>query len=194
MGPLQNSKIEREIKLEVRDISATLSKIRSLAKYTRTEYIRDVIYGRNDDKKKIRMRTRDNFECPHIDVTYKYKVAVEQNIKKEIEETLYGGNSHEDALSTISSQGNFVEENSYEKTRILFTDAQDTEITMDIYPYGVWVEIEGEPARIHAIAKQLGFTKKDYIESGADNLYLDWVKRHSLPEMWDVRFGLTGKK
>lgn len=186
--------VEQEIKLEVKDVSTMLSKIRSIAKYARTEYVRDVIYGREEDKKKIRMRIEDNFESSLVEVTYKYKVGAEEGIKKEIEETLYEGNSCDDALRTISLQGNFAEENSYEKMRVLFVDAQDTQITLDVYPYGVWVEIEGEPDQIHDVAKRLGFMKKDYIESSADDLYLNWIKKHALPEMWDVRFGLKGKE
>ena len=81
-------KLEEEIKLAVKDIPATLSKIRSIAKYVRTEYLRDIIYGIKNDKKKIRMRIQDNFEFRLVDATYKYRVAVEDGIKKEIEETL----------------------------------------------------------------------------------------------------------
>lgn len=186
--------LEEEIKLEVHDIPVMLSKIRSVAKYVRTEYLRDVIYGIPNDKKKIRLRTQDNFEFRLVDATYKYRVAVEDGIKKEIEETLYKGNSCEDALKIILSQGEFVEENSYEKTRVIFVDSHETEITVDIYPYGAWVEIEGESSKIHDVAKRLGFAQKDYISTGADDLYLAWIKKHNLPEMWDVRFGLNGNK
>ena len=188
------SKLEEEIKLPMQDIPAMLSKIRAIAKYVRTEYLRDVIYGTGGEKKKIRLRIQDNFEFRLVDVTYKYRVAVEDGIKKEIEETLYKGNSCEDALKIISSQGDFVEENSYEKIRVVFSGPHDTEITLDIYPYGAWVEIEGESSKIHDIAKKLGFAQKDYIDTGADDLYLAWIKKHNLPEMWDVRFGLGGKK
>ncbi|MFH1178455.1 MAG: hypothetical protein V1711_01905 [bacterium] len=186
-------KTEEEIKLAVQDIPAMLSKIRSVAKYVRTEYLRDVIYGTKGEKKKIRLRIQDNFEFRLVDATYKYRVAVEEGIKKEIEETLYKGNSCEDALEIISSQG-LVEENSYEKTRVIFAGPHDTEITLDIYPYGAWVEIEGESSKIHNVAKQFGFSQKEYIETGADDLYLEWIKKHNLPEMWDVRFGLNGIK
>lgn len=187
-------KLEEEIKLPVQDIPAMLSKIRTIAKYVRTEYLRDVIYGVRGDKKKIRLRIQDNFEFRLVDATHKYRMTVEEGIKKEIEETLYKGNSCEDALKIISSQGEFVEENSYEKTRVIFSGPHDTEITLDIYPYGAWIEIEGESSKIHEIAKRLGFAQKDYIEAGADDLYLAWIKKHNLPEMWDVRFGLDGSK
>jgi len=189
-----NPELEEEIKLAVHDIPAALSKIRSIAKYVRTEYLRDVIYGVRDEKKKIRLRIQDNFEYRLVDATHKYRVAVEEGVKKEIEETLYKGNSCEDALKIISSQGEFVEENSYEKTRVIFAGPHDTEITLDIYPYGAWIEIEGESSKIHEVAKRLGFAQKDYIETGADDLYLAWIKKHNLPEMWDVRFGFGGKK
>ena len=55
------SKLEEEIKLPMQDIPATLSKIRAIAKYVRTEYLRDVIYGTGGEKKKIRLRIQDNF-------------------------------------------------------------------------------------------------------------------------------------
>ncbi len=188
------AKLEEEVKLAVQDIPAVLAKIRSVAKYVRTEYVRDVIYGTKDEKKKIRLRIQDNFEFRLVDATYKYRVAVEDGVKKEIEETLYKGNSCEDALKFIASQGDFVEENSYEKIRTVFISPHGTEITLDIYPYGAWVEIEGETRKIHDVAKQLGFTQKDYIDTGADDLYLAWIKKYNLSEMWDVRFGLSGNK
>lgn len=191
---MHNRKIEKEIKLEIHDISTSLQKIREVAKYVRTQYIRDVIYGIKDDKKKIRLRIEDNFETQSVDATHKYKVAVDEGIKKEIEEIVYKGNSLKDALEMIHLQGDFVEENSYEKTRVLFMDQHDTEITIDMYPYGTWIEIEGEPERIHHIAGKLGHSQKDYVDSSADDLYLAWIKKHNLPEQWDVRFGLKGKK
>ena len=111
------SHVEREIKLPVTDTSSLLKKIRGVASYSRTEYIRDVVYGRKEDKKKIRLRVLDNFESQQIDVTNKYKVSIEGGIRKEIEEIIYKGNLIDDAFTAISLQGNFKEENSYEKIR-----------------------------------------------------------------------------
>jgi len=58
----------------------------------------------------------------------------------------------------------------------------------------VWIEIEGKSSKIHKVAKCLGFTQKDYITASADELYLEWIKKHDLPELWDVRFGLNSEK
>ena len=41
----KNVKTELEIKLEIPDIASTLTKLRTLATYSKTEYLRDVIYG-----------------------------------------------------------------------------------------------------------------------------------------------------
>ena len=190
----EHSYIEQEIKLPVQDIASTLQKIRTLAEYSRTDYLRDIIYGQEGDKKKIRLRIKDNFEFQAVNVTHKYKVSVNDGIKKEIEETVYNGNFIDEALGMISLQGAFKEENSYEKIRVVFIDKQNTEITLDIYPFGCWLEIEGKPESIHKIASELGFSQKDYGSAGADDIYLEWIKKHNLPEMWDVRFGLNGKK
>jgi len=184
---------EKEVKIKIDNISNLLKKIRSIAGYVHTEYIRDIIYGAKGESKKIRLRIEDNLEHQSLEATHKYKIAVEEGVKKEIEEIVYKGNSFEDAVKMINLRGDFKEENSYEKVRILY-EINDTKLTIDIYPFGSWLEIEGEINDIHAIAKKLGYTQKDYIDQGADELYLDWIKKHSLPEMWDVRFGLDGKK
>lgn len=192
----RDSKTEEEIKVLFPDMETALRKIRTVAKYVRTLYIRDVIYGIPDEpeKKKIRLRYEDNFEHVSVDATYKYKVSVDGGIKKEIEETIYKGPLLDDAVRSIQGQGAFIEENSYEKIRVLFTDKNETEYTVDVYPYGALVEIEGKPVDIHAAASKLGFSPRDYVLESADELYLAWIKKHGLPEQWDVRFGLTGKK
>jgi adenylate cyclase class 2 len=188
------SVVEEEVKIAVDDVPEMLAKIRSVAAYVRTEYLRDVIYGLPAEKKKIRLRIQDNFEYRAVEATHKYRLNVEGGVKREVEETVYKGNSCDEAVAAITSQGAFVEENSYEKTRVVFAGPRDTMLTLDIYPYGVWLEIEGNPAAIHAVAKQLGYTQKDYLTDSADDLYLAWIREHSLPEMWDVRFGLCGKR
>jgi len=188
-----NVSTEKEVKIKIKNISDILKKIRLIASYVRTEYIRDVIYGIDGDSKKIRLRIEDNLENQTVEATHKYKVAIEEGIKKEVEEIIYKGCLLDDAVKMIHLRGDFKEENSYEKIRILFL-VDDTKITIDIYPYGSWIEIEGEIENIHTVAKKLGYNQKDYIDLGADDLYLDWIKKYSLPEMWDVRFGLDGNR
>jgi len=189
----EHTQTEQEIKLFISNTPTTLEKIRRVGKYVRTEYIRDIIYGEKDNNKKIRLRIEDNFEFASVSAVCKYRISVQNSIKKEIEEIVYKGVSTEEAISMIKMRGDFKEENSYEKIRIIFT-ADTAEITVDIYPFGCWIEIEGEPEKIHCLAQTIGFSKKDYITTSADDLYLKWIKTHNLPEQWDVRFGLEGAK
>ena len=190
----ENSFLEEEIKLPVRDIAETLGEIRKIAKHVTTYYIRDVIYGAGKDEKKLRLRIEDDFSFQMINATRKYKVAIKDNIKKEIEETVYNGNDYVDAVEAIRIQGEFKEENSYEKIRIKFLTKEGTEITLDVYPFDNWLEIEGQPEHIHKAAKALGYTKKDYVNDTADDIYLQWTGKHNIKEQWDVRFGLKGEK
>jgi adenylate cyclase class IV len=190
----RNKKIEKEVKFQIKDIAFAIKSIRKISKFSRVEYIRDIIFGSKEEKRKIRLRITDNFENCSVEAIYKYRIECDNGVKNEVEEIIYKGENLEDALRSISSRGDFQEENSYEKTRTVFT-AESVEITLDIYPYGVWVEIEGNNLEdIWKIGEKIGYKKNDAITLGADELYLEWNKEKKLKEAWDVRFGLTGEK
>lgn len=188
----RNVKIEKEVKFQVDDIARSLSDIRRIAKFSHVEYIRDTIYGEKESNKKIRLRIRDTFERVLLNATYKHKVDSSGGIKSEIEEIIYNGFNMDEALEAIRKKGEFKEENSYEKVRVVYK-TQDVEITLDIYPYGAWIEIEGDPKNIWEVAEKLGYSKKDAIAKNADELYLEWNKKIGLKELWHVRFGLSEK-
>lgn len=188
------TKEEMEIKLPLKNIAEMLQKVRSIAHYSATLYIRDIVFGAGEHEKKIRLRIQDNCNFQSIDATKKYKVDIVKNIKKEIEETIYKGESYTEAIKNIEKKGPYKEENSYEKIRLLFMAPDTTEITFDIYPFGAWLEIEGQLEHIHKTAKKLGFKESEYQNESADDLYLQWIKKYTLQEQWDVRFGLQGEK
>jgi adenylate cyclase class IV len=185
----QKEEIEKEVKFSVADISSTLKNIRKIAKFSRAEYIRDAIYGMEGEKKKIRLRMVDNFKDIHIEAIYKYKIDCDNGIKNEIEKTIYKGENIEEAIKFIESRGDFKEENSYEKTRAVFI-AKNGEITLDIYPYGVWVEVESSNLEdIWDISEKIGYKKSDAITLNADELYEEWCHKNKTDILWDVRFG-----
>jgi len=188
-------KIEKEVKFLVKDINGILETIntKQVGKFSKVEYIRDIVFGCEGESKKVRLRMQNNFQNMSIEAIYKYKIDYVENIKAEVEEIIYKGNQMKDALKMIQHHGNFKEENSYEKIRATYF-GDKVEITLDVYPYGVWVEIEGDPEKIWEAAMKLGY-KKDYaITSNADELYLDWNKKYQPKEFWDVRFGFTGER
>jgi len=179
--------VEKELKVFVTDINATLSAIRKIAKFSHVEYIKDSMYNFGDQK--IRVRVADNFNGKLINAMYKYRIASDQGLKTEIEETVYEGGSLEDALAAIMKIGPFKEANSYEKIRTVYL-TDDVSITLDIYPYGTWLEVEGEPNKVWDVAKQLSYSKDDSIIKNADELYDEWCRKYGLDILWDVRFGL----
>lgn len=187
---------EEEIKVLFPNIETALDAVRQVATFSKTLYIRDAIFGvpNNAKARKLRLRITDDFSRRTVEVVCKYRTGIENDVTCETEEMLYSGTSFDEALERIASYetGTYKEENAYEKIRILFTTSNNTEITLDIYPFGILVEIEGSPQDIHTTAAKLGFSPPDYIHDTADDLYLAWIQKHGLPEQWDVRFGLTG--
>jgi adenylate cyclase class IV len=184
--------IEKEAKFLVTDMAATLSDLRTVAKYSGTSYIRDIIFGMEGVEKRLRLRIEDDIGRCRVEVIFKNKIATEDGIKVELEELMYRGDSVDAARRVIAEQGPFEEQNSYEKMRVRFV-ADGAELTLDMYPYGVWLEIEAEADLIWSLAKRLGYKKVDAIDSNADELFLAWCKTHAFKEYWDVRFGFTGK-
>lgn len=184
--------IEKEVKFPVMDVSTVLSHLRSITKYSGTSYIRDIIFGTEGSEKRLRLRIEDDTDRCQVEVSFKNKIATEDGVKVELEELIYRGDSVEAARRAIAAQGAFTEQNSYEKMRMHFA-ADGAELTLDLYPYGVWLEIEAEPDLIWPLAKKLGFKKEDAIDANADELFLTWCKKHTFKEYWDVRFGFTGK-
>ena len=184
--------IEKEAKFLVTDMTTALSDLRSVARYSGTSYIRDIIFGTEGVEKRLRLRIEDDMKRCHVEVIFKNKIATEDGIKVELEELIYCGDSVDEARRAIADQGSFKEQNSYEKMRVHFA-ADGAELTLDVYPYGVWLEIEAETDLIWSLAKKLGYKKGDAIDSNADELFLAWCKTHAFKEYWDVRFGFTGK-
>ena len=185
-------KTEIEIKLPVKDIVMILRRIREISTYSHTEYIRDVIYGLKGEKgKKVRLRYCDSLYKLTVEAIYKGKAGGKNKEKVEIEKQIYSGNSPAETLSSIMTEGDYKEENSYEKMRAVFIHPKVL-ITLDIYPYGAWIEIESESKKaIWRVARQLGYKEKDAITDNADELYLKWNKLAKHEELWDVRFGLN---
>jgi adenylate cyclase class 2 len=67
----------------------------------------------------------------------------------------------------------------YEKYRTEYRRPRSSGVAVvDETPIGVYLELEGTPAWIDRMAKQLGFSERDYITASYGRLYLDWCKQH----------------
>jgi len=156
----------------------------------RLAYIKDEIWGYKD-LPKARLRTIRAKTLNRYVVEVKERLKDEADaLKREIETVLFDGKRRNGALKAISlfGHGQYSAESSYEKYRWTY-NAEGAVITEDIYPFGVYLEIEGEPNMIERWINILGLNKEDAISSGADELYQSWCKENGLQEMYDVRFG-----
>ncbi len=69
----------------------------------------------------------------------------------------------------------------YEKYRAEYDRAGEPgHVTVDETPIGVFMELEGPARWIDATAKDLGFSRADYITASYTALYLVWCREHKI--------------
>jgi adenylate cyclase class 2 len=99
------------------------------------------------------------------------KIPVQQNsrykMREEIEAEVSDFSKMEKILLGIGFRTFFV----YEKYREVFK-RKGIRVMLDETPIGNFLEIEGEPAGIDALAAELGFSAKDYITDSYHRLFL----------------------
>ena len=75
----------------------------------------------------------------------------------------------------------------YEKYRTEYTQKKSGPngltgvVTVDETPIGVFLELEGPARWIDATAKELGFSRADYITASYAVLYTEWCREYDLP-------------
>jgi len=191
----RDAKKEVEIKFQIKDLDELLDKLNKNSSFVRALYLRDVIYGTGagPNEKKFRLRIENSFNTTYYEVVSKYKIQGQDKFVVSIEEVFYKGNNKENAIANIKKHGNYQEENSYEKIRLIY-NKNNLELDVDIYPYGVILEIEGEIDSSNELINKLGLNLSEATSENADELFVKWAQKWKLPEFWETRFGLTGKK
>jgi len=185
--------LETEIKIDIAySIPDTLEALhkRHGRSHQGAEHIRDVIYG-HENKSKVRLRSSySHIHGMRYIVELKEHQTSTNGMKNELETVLYDGASKEEALQAITSyDDNFKAESAYDKIRYTY-QTKTVIITVDIYPYGAWLEIEGDKAEIIREVAELGFDLKNAIADKADDLYQKWCTDNNLSEQYDVKFGI----
>jgi hypothetical protein len=191
----RDPKKEVEIKFQITQLDELLAKLNKNSQFLKTLYIRDVIYGTGSgpNEKKFRLRIENSMENINYEVVSKYKVEENHKFTVSLEEIFYKGDDKEKAIAAIKKFGNYQEENSYEKIRLIFKK-DDLDLCVDIYPYGVVLEIEGDIKESEKFIEKIGLNLNEATNDNADELFVKWAQKWNLPEFWEIRFGLTGKK
>lgn len=169
---------EIELKFKVKDYERVIEKIREIAKHVSSAYEQTIMFDDRDKslfKKDARLRLRkikdltsnkEGGELSYKKPKTREEVKVEEEYKTPVD--------FEETKRIIENIG-FRKVSSYERIRDKFR-MEGAEIVIDSFPFGDFVEIEGEIEKIKNIASRLGFDMKDNITKSCDDIYADLCK------------------
>jgi len=172
---------ETEIKLEVRNPKALRQRLRELgfqpvkARHFESNYLFDFPDRR---LRKARCLLRLRFVGRQSVLTFKGAPLSSRSykIRREIETTIVDGHRLREILQNLGLREAFC----YEKHRTIYGPRgkrkvlRGPHLVYDETPIGNYVELEGPRRWIDAIARQLGYSRKEYITSSYATLY--WQK------------------
>ncbi|MEK7526047.1 MAG: CYTH domain-containing protein [Patescibacteria group bacterium] len=185
--------IELEFKFEIkRNEISTL--IASLAKmgfenkgrfYEKTVMYDNLELAMFKTNGRIRLRTIKKTKEIHYEFSYKKPKAVKNGPKKEIEHQIetHQGKDLEKILKAMG----YSPTTSYERYRQTLI-AGGVKVTIDEFPFAVFVEIEGERKKINMTAKTLGFNTRQSLIDPCDTLFTNWRKKAGLPFQTNMSF------
>lgn len=179
--------IEIELKFEIKDLAGIKDKLADLkAKEVKSRtYELSVMHDNAEglmEETDGRIRLRQSGE--RIEFCYK-KPLTREGIKKEIEYEVTASSFSE--MEKILQEMGFTPVSSYERYRAEYY-FEKVKITLDEYPFAIFIELEGEEKKIKDLAEKLGFELKDNLTDSCDTLFTKWRKRKGLPPVDQMTF------
>ncbi|MHB8443365.1 MAG: class IV adenylate cyclase [Patescibacteria group bacterium] len=168
---MKNKDIEIELKFEINKdkIDFFNKKLQSIGfALSKRVYELSVMYDNPSQIMQItdgRIRLRRSGEKTIL--TYK-KPLSRKGIKKEIEYEVEI--SDFDTMEKILKMMEFTKTTSYERYRTYF-HKNHIEVMIDEFPYGVFIEIEGDEKHIVKLSRDLGFRMNDNLTDSCDTIY-----------------------
>jgi adenylate cyclase class IV len=187
-----------EIEIKYKVLATNVDRIKDLlAKYeTKGRKYENNIMFDNDQKTmdsvdaRLRVRliseTRESQE-KHIQLTYKRRLSVENGIKKEEEIEVEFDTNAKDFIEILNKMG-YKRTTSYERFRETFVTPNHVKVTLDEFPYGVVLEIEGEEADVLSLETDLGLTSSDRYALSCDDLYRELCQKEGKEHKQDISF------
>jgi adenylate cyclase class 2 len=165
-------RLEIEVKIRVQFLDPWRQKIRLLPAILEAARVfeRNIVFDstRGDLRKQnILLRLRQQGAQAILTVKMPAQGNSIYKIREETEVQVSDFANMEKMIQAIGFQEFFV----YEKYREVFK-VHETRIMVDETPIGDFIEIEGDPERIDAIAVRLGFSAADYITDSYYRLFL----------------------
>jgi predicted adenylyl cyclase CyaB len=188
---VENHHVEIELKFSIKNLSLLdfWKKLEQLwftnkwKKYEKTS-----MYDNRDflmQKTNGRIRLRISWE--KYELSYKKPIVDDSWIKKEIEYNCDIANP--DTLSKILNTMDYYEVSSYERYRTTYMDSWELiQVTIDEFPFDIFLEIEWDEQRIIQLADDLWFSIKDNLTKPCDTLFNDRRKSQWLAEKMIMTF------
>ncbi len=166
---------EIELKFEIENYREMVEELLKISDFQSSAYELTVMY---DQGKKLfdldaRLRLRKILDLKTneetTEISYK-KPKTREGIKVEEEyETMV---ERFDEMEKILKNIGFSSVSSYERIRDTF-NFDNVKITLDSFPFGDYLEIEGEKEKIKKLAKDLDFDLSENITKSCDDIYAD---------------------
>jgi len=189
---MNNKHIEKEIKFlfsanEAKELSSSLKNWRGNRLYEKTTMFD------NDDgimyHKDARLRIREIKSKKHYITEFSYKKRLLENmgsIKREEEIELAFSIDSSPLISILENMG-FYPISSYERFRTTY-QINNTKTTLDEFPFGWILEIEGEEDSIEEVVNLLGLDEEKATLESCDDVYSRICKERNIIPKNDILF------
>jgi adenylate cyclase class IV len=187
-----------EVEIKYKVLSANVANIRSILSTFDAKgrkYENNIMFDNEqktmhsvDARLRVRLiaKERDAQE-KHIMLTYKRRLSVENGIKKEEEIEVEFDTNPTDFISILNKMG-YSRTTSYERYRESFTSSNHIKITLDEFPYGYVLEIEGDETDLLKLESEMGLTKADRYALSCDDLYRELCQQVGKQHKNDISF------
>lgn len=166
---------EIELKFEIENYEEIARELISRAKLISSAYELTVMHdqGKKLFEKDARLRLRKiiNLKTNQEKAEFSYKKPKTREgikIEEEYESEVRSFDEVEKILENIG----FVKVSSYERIRDTF-EKEGVKITIDSFPFGDYIEFEGDMKLIQKIGKEFGFEMSKNITKSCDDLYAE---------------------
>jgi adenylate cyclase, class 2 len=173
---MNNSYIEKEIKLKVNDLNKIIGKLKK-AKLLGQTFEKTIRFEKNDgslEKAGIFVRLKSGFSNK---ITMEKKIKTRSDVfqREEIETKIEDIENMRKILNNLGLIKEFI----MEKYRVSWK-YMGTEITLDEMPFGYFVEIEGSENKIWRVVEYLELNKLDKITVTYWDIFEDFKKEHNI--------------
>jgi len=184
--------IEKEIKFlfsreEIKSVISKLSDEKGERVYEKTTMIDNKESSMQIEDARLRVREIKKEDQKILEFSYKRRIPHEGGVVKKEEEIEVAFHTDPALFMTILEKMGFVPVSSYERFRTTYV-IYNTKTTLDEFPFGWILEIEGEEDNIDKVIKKLGLKKGNSTLESCDDVYDRLCKESGSTPKKDILF------